>query len=81
MKKIAFMLLAVAVFSSCNNSSDDTVENKIDSLNERKDTLLNNVDSAFDKKIDSLEKRKEELKDKFDSTIDKKKDSLKGKKG
>jgi len=79
MKKIFLMLLVAGFIASCNNSSDNAVENQLDSLDERKDTLLNRVDSAFDKKIDSLEQRKEELKDKFDSTIDKKKDSLKGK--
>ena len=69
MKKIFLMLLVAGFIASCNNSSDNAVENQIDSLNERKDTLHNRVDSAFEKKIDSLEERKETLKDKFDFTI------------
>ena len=79
MKKVLLMLLVVGVFTSCNNSSDNAIENQLDSLDERKDTLLNRVDSTIDTKIDSLEERRDQLKDKFDSTIDKKKDSLKGK--
>ena len=78
MKKILFVFFAAVSFAACNNSS--TVDEKIDSLDKRKDTLINNVDSSINQKIDSLKERKEELKDKFDSTIDAKKDSLKGKK-
>ena len=80
MKKLFLICLAASVFTACNNSSENKVDETIDSLNERKDTLTKNVDSAFDAKIDSLEKKKDELKDKFDSTIEKKKDSVKGKK-
>lgn len=80
MKKILFVFVAAASLAACNNSAEGPVENKLDSLDERKDTLIKQVDSSFEKKIDSLEQRKEELKDKFDSSIDAKKDSLKGKK-
>ena len=80
MKKLFLICLTAAFFTACNNSSESAVDEKIDSLDERKDTLLHNVDSSINAKIDSLKERKEELKDKFDSTIDKKKDSLKKKK-
>jgi hypothetical protein len=78
MKK-AVLIAMTAVMFACNNSANDKTDQAIDSLNDRKDTLLNNVDSSFDAKIDSLKDKKEELKDKFDSTIDAKKDSLKQK--
>lgn len=74
------VFLAVGFMTACNNSSGNAVDNKLDSLNDRKDTLTHNVDSSFDAKIDSLKEKKEELKDKFDSSIEAKKDSLKGKK-
>jgi peptidoglycan hydrolase CwlO-like protein len=77
MKNLFLVCLAVSVFASCNNSSENKPENPIDSVEERQDTINKNIDSSFDAKIDSLEKRKDELKDKFDSTFDKKKDSLK----
>jgi peptidoglycan hydrolase CwlO-like protein len=80
MKNFFLICLAACFLTACNNSTDSKVDETLDSLEGRKDTLTKNVDSAFDAKIDSLEKKKDELKDKFDSTIEKKKDSVKGKK-
>jgi hypothetical protein len=80
MKKFFLICLTACFLTACNNSTDDKTGDTIDSLKDRKDTLLDNVDSSINSKIDSLEKRKDELKDKFDSTIDKKIDSVKGKK-
>jgi hypothetical protein len=77
MKKILASLFLFAFLAACNNAGKN--ENKVDSLNERKDTLLNKVDSTKNAKIDSIKNRSEELKDKFDSSIDAKKDSVKGK--
>jgi hypothetical protein len=76
MKKIFASLLILGSLAACNNEAGN-VENKVDSLNERKDTLLENVDSTADAKIDSIKNRSEELKDKFDSSIEAKKDSIK----
>lgn len=78
MKKILASLLILGSLAACNNEAG-TTENKVDSLNERKDTLLEKVDSTADAKIDSIKNRKEELKEKFDSSIEAKKDSVKGK--
>ena len=80
MKQFFYMLLLAGSLAACNDSAENPVEEKIDSLDKREDTLKNNIDSSFDAQIDSLKERKEELKEKFDSTIDAKKDSLKGKK-
>jgi peptidoglycan hydrolase CwlO-like protein len=77
MKKALIAVLFTGVFASCNNTSNDTTDQKIDSLNERKDTLIENVDSSINQKIDSLKEKKEELKDRFDSSIEAKKDSVK----
>ena len=76
MKKFISALALVAVLAACNNEAGETAD-PIDSLEERKDTLLNNVDSTIDAQVDSLKERGEELKDQFDSTIEARKDSLK----
>jgi peptidoglycan hydrolase CwlO-like protein len=78
MKKLLAALLVLGTLAACNNESK-SVENKVDSLNERKDTLLEKVDSTADAKIDSIKDRSKELKEKFDSSIEKRKDSVKGK--
>ncbi|HEX2608775.1 MAG TPA: hypothetical protein VHK91_15435 [Flavisolibacter sp.] len=78
MKKIFASLFLMSALAACNNESG-TTENKVDSLEQRKDTLLDKIDSTKDAKIDSIEKRSDDLKDKFDSTIEAKKDSVKGK--
>lgn len=77
MKKTLLIVLFAGALVSCNNTSNDTTDQKIDSLNERKDTLMENVDSSINQKIDSLKEKKEELKDRFDSSIEAKKDSVK----
>jgi hypothetical protein len=76
MKKFLASLLILGALAACNNEAGNA-GNKVDSLNERKDSLLENVDSTKDAKIDSLNNRSEELKDKFDSSIEVKKDSIK----
>jgi len=76
MKKIISALALVAILAACNNEADKAAD-PIDSLEERKDTLLENVDSTIDAQVDSLKERGEALKDKFDSTIEARKDSLK----
>lgn len=78
MKKLLAFLLITGVLAACNNESKG-VETKVDSLNQRKDTLLDHVDSTASAKIDSIKDRSKELKEKFDSSIEAKKDSIKGK--
>ena len=77
MKKFFGVLTMGLILTACNNNS--TTDQKVDSLNARKDTLVNNVDSTVDAKVDSLKEKGSELKEKFDSSIDAKKDSIKGK--
>lgn len=76
MRKIATLLLAAAFFASCGNNAENT-KDPVDSMEQRKDSLIDKVDSSINAKIDSLEERKDELKNKFDSTIDKRIDSAK----
>lgn len=76
MKKLISALTLVLFLAACNNDAGDT-QDPIDSLEERKDTLIDNVDSTIDAQVDSLKERGEALKDKFDSTIEARKDSLK----
>jgi hypothetical protein len=80
MKKLFLIILAAGALTACNNSSENPVDKKLDSLNDRKDTLNKLADSSFGAKIDSLKDKRDDLKQKFDSSIDAKKDSLKGKK-
>jgi hypothetical protein len=75
MKKILSSLLLIGALAACNNNAG-TAEDKVDSLNERKDTLLEKVDSTADARIDSLKDWKKEQKEKFDSSIDARKDSI-----
>ena len=85
MKKLLIVFTA-SVLAACNNSADnntagntgDATENKADSLEERKDTLLKNVDSTTRAKVDSIKERGENLKEHFDSTYEKRIDSVKG---
>jgi hypothetical protein len=76
MKKVLASLFILGFLAACNNEAGNAGD-KVDSLNERKDTLLQNVDSTKDAKIDSIKNKSEELKDKFDSSIEAKKDSIK----
>jgi hypothetical protein len=76
MKKVLASLLILGFLAACNNEAGNAGD-KVDSLNERKDTLLQNVDSTADAKIDSIKNKSEELKNKFDSSIEAKKDSIK----
>lgn len=76
MKKSLAFLLILGSLTACSNEAGNT-ESKVDSLEERKDTLLENVDSTANAKIDSIKNKSEELKDKFDSSIEAKKDSVK----
>lgn len=76
MKKMIFAFLLTGLLAACNNEGGTTAD-PVDSLEERKDTLLENVDSTADAKIDSIQDRAEDLKQKFDSTYDQKIDSLK----
>ena len=78
MKKILIVFTVAGLMIACNNGGDskdgsDSIEQKVDSLEEREDTLKNMVDSTFEAKKDSLDQRKQELKEKFDSTIEAKK--------
>ena len=70
-----FLLGIAGLMSACNNEGRN--EEVLDSLKERKDTLMELVDSSFESKIDSLKEKKDELEEKFDSTLDAKKDSIK----
>lgn len=76
MKKILSLGLIVLALASCNSASEEA-KDVVDSLEQRKDTLVNNADSAMDKQIDSLKDRKDELVNKIDSTFDARKDSAK----
>ena len=76
MKKMIVSLLILGSLAACNNESG-TSGDKVDSLNERKDTLLEKVDSTTEARVDSLKKNAEEKKEKFDSSIEAKKDSVK----
>ena len=76
MKKI-FSLLAITFLLSCNNSSDGG--DALDSLEKRKDTLLENIDSASEAAVDSVKESFEKRKENFDSAFEARKDSLKEK--
>jgi len=78
MKKALALILILGSLTACNNEAGNTGD-KVDSLEERKDTLLDRIDSTKDAKIDSIENKSDQLKDKYDSTIEAKKDSVKGK--
>jgi len=80
MKKLFLIILAAGTLTACNNSSENPEDKKLDSLDNRKDTLKKLADSSFGAKIDSLKDKRDDLKQKFDSSIEAKKDSLKGKK-
>jgi hypothetical protein len=73
MKKI-LSLMAIITFLSCNNSSDGN--DALDSLEKRKDTLLENIDSASDAAVDSVKESFEKRKENFDSAFEARKDSL-----
>lgn len=75
MKKILSSLLFIGTLAACNNNAG-SAEDKVDSLNERKDTLTENVDSTAKAKIDSVKQWEKEQKEKFDSSIEAKKDSV-----
>ncbi|HEU4469586.1 MAG TPA: hypothetical protein VFR58_00760 [Flavisolibacter sp.] len=77
MKKTILVFFGAVLLLSCNNSSENPVEDKLDSLEARKDTLLDNIDSTTEAQTELLKERREKLKDKFDSSIEAKKDSLK----
>jgi hypothetical protein len=77
MKKICVSLALALSLAACH-SGPDTTEDTADSLEKRKDTLINKVDSTADAKIDSIRERSKDLKETFDSSIEAKKDSLKG---
>jgi hypothetical protein len=79
MKKF-FVPVALVVSLAACQSGPDTTENAADSLDKRKDTLIEKVDSTADAKIDSIKERSKDLKQNFDSSIEAKKDSLKGNK-
>jgi|GEM_PF-1841399 len=79
MKKALALFVILGFLTACNNEAGNAGD-KVDSLEQRKDTLLDRVDSTKEAKIDSIENKTEQLKDKFDSTIEAKKDSVKGKK-
>ena len=76
MKKLLASIMMVSLLAACNNNGSNEGD-KLDSLNERKDTLIENVDSTADAKIDSIKNQSEELKDKFDSSFEARKDSIK----
>jgi uncharacterized protein YcfL len=76
MKKGMLMILTLALLTACNNGGEGE-KNPIDSIEQRKDTLLKNIDSTTAAKTDSLEARKEALKETIDSSFEARKDSLK----
>lgn len=75
MKKLLTACLLVSVLASCNNDAKGN-NDPVDSLEKRKDTLINKIDSTTEAKIDSLKDRAENMKDKFDASYEAKKDSV-----
>ena len=73
MKKI-LSLFALTILLSCNNSSDGN--DPLDSLEKRKDTLIDNIDSARKASVDSVNESFEKRKENFDSAFEARKDSL-----
>jgi hypothetical protein len=69
MKKVAFVLLAAATFTACNNSADST-NNTQDSLDSVASAQKENIDSnasAQKDQVDSLTDQKKETADRMDS--------------
>jgi len=77
MKKFILLFALIGALASCNNNGE-TTEEKVDSIEERKDTLLDKVDSTKDAKIDSIENWSEKQEEKIDSAAKARKDSAKG---
>ena len=77
MKKYILLFALIGALASCNNSTE-TAEEKVDSIEGRKDTLLDKVDSTKDAKIDSIEQWSEKQQEKIDSAAKARKDSAKG---
>jgi hypothetical protein len=77
MKKIFGFLLIAGLMTACNNDAENG--DAADSIDARKDTLLENVDSAMQAKKDSIDQRAKELKESIDSTQEKRKDSVESK--
>jgi len=78
MKRVFSLLLVAAAFTACGNDGDGT-KDPIDSTEQRKDTLIENIDSTAQAKKDSIEQWEKSMKEKVDSMTDKRIDSLKNK--
>jgi hypothetical protein len=78
MRKTLLLFSLFGTLMACNNSSENT-DDKVDSIENRKDTLMENVDSVEKAKVDSIKQWKENQEEKIDSATEARKDSLKGK--
>jgi hypothetical protein len=75
MKKLFILIFAGATLGACNNNSE--VKPVIDSIEQRKDTLLENIDSTKKAIIDSVEDWGKRQAEKVDSATKARKDSVK----
>jgi gas vesicle protein len=76
MKKVlSGLFLFTTLLTACNNEAENN--DPVDSLEARKDSLVQNVDSTADAKRDSISAWEERQKEKFDSTLQKRIDSTK----
>jgi hypothetical protein len=69
MKKIISALFLVAVFTACNESGV-SVEGKIDSLDEKLDTLGQKIERKAEQVWDTTKERAGDLKDKVEQKWD-----------
>lgn len=78
MKKTVALILITLMVTACNNANEAESE-EVDSLQERKNELLETIDSSYSEKIDSLKEKRADLKKTFDSAYSKAIDSVKKK--
>jgi hypothetical protein len=76
MKRVLCFSLLLATLAACDNAGSNS-KDPADSIESRKDTLMENVDSTAQAKRDSIARWEEEQKKKIDSTADKRIDSAK----
>jgi hypothetical protein len=75
MKQLFILIFAGALLGACNNNSE--VKPVVDSIEQRKDTLLENIDSTKKAVIDSVENWSEKQAERVDSAAKARKDSVK----
>ncbi|MBA2746016.1 MAG: hypothetical protein H0U44_07325 [Flavisolibacter sp.] len=75
MRTLSICFIMVLSLVACNNQ--DQASSTVDSIDQRKDTLLDNIDSTAQAQIDSLKKWSEKQAAKVDSATEARKDSVK----